>query len=101
MGPIEPANTSYTGKTVQQGYSFLDATKYSVGREILGSASLQLRRPELIEGKLDFIFTDVEVKRLAKDFRYVLILKFLSSRPNIDLICGHHENSWIARGSSG
>lgn len=80
------ANTLCVGKTFQQGRSFLDAAKYSLGGEISTSLPLQLRTLELTKGELGFIFMDVEVKRLTEDFRYALIVKFLSSRPSIDWI---------------
>ncbi|CAI9757512.1 unnamed protein product [Fraxinus pennsylvanica] len=50
---------------VKQGRSFLEAAKQYVDRAISASPSLQLRRPELIEGELGLIFTDLEVKHHA------------------------------------
>ncbi|CAI9786686.1 unnamed protein product [Fraxinus pennsylvanica] len=82
---------------VQQGRSFLEAAKQPVGGEISATPPLQLRRPELIEGELGFIFTDVEVKRLAEDFKFALILKFLSFRPNFDLVREAIARTWGLR----
>ncbi|CAI9777356.1 unnamed protein product [Fraxinus pennsylvanica] len=87
-GPVALANN------VQQRQSFLEVAKHSVCREIPASQLLQLRRPKLIEGELGFIFTDVEVKRLVEDFRFALVLKFLSFRPNIDLVRAAVAKTW-------
>ncbi|CAI9777355.1 unnamed protein product [Fraxinus pennsylvanica] len=90
-GPVALANN------VQQGQSFLEATKHSVCGEIPASQPLQMRRPKLIEGELSFIFTDLEVKRLVEDFRFALVLKFLSFRRNIDLVRAAIAKTWGLR----
>ncbi|CAI9769655.1 unnamed protein product [Fraxinus pennsylvanica] len=84
-------------KGVQQGRSFLEAAKQPVGGDIQATPPLQLRRPKLIDGELGFIFTDAKVKRLAEDFRFALVLKFLSSRPNIDLVRAAITKTWGLR----
>lgn len=47
---------------------------------------LPLRKPELINGDLGFVFSDVEMDRVAEDLKFVLVLKFLSTRPSIDVL---------------
>ncbi|KAK3188863.1 hypothetical protein Dsin_028424 [Dipteronia sinensis] len=55
---------------------------------------IPLRRPELINGDLGFVFSDVEMERAAEDLKYALVLKFLSSRPSIDVLRVQIIKTW-------
>lgn len=52
------------------------------------------RKPEMIDGDLGFVFTDAEIDRVADDLKFVLVLKFLSARPSIDVLRRHIIKSW-------
>lgn len=47
---------------------------------------LPLRKPDIINGELRFIFLDVEIDRAVDKFRFLLVLKFLPKRPLIDTL---------------
>ncbi|KAK3184522.1 hypothetical protein Dsin_031808 [Dipteronia sinensis] len=55
---------------------------------------IPLRRPELINGDLGFVFSDAEMERAAEDLKYALVLKFLSSRPSIDVLRVQIIKTW-------
>lgn len=67
----------------KQGRSFLEVAKMSSGN-VMKSAPIPMKYPTLINGQMGFVFTDQETKKLADDLRFALVLKFLSTRPNID-----------------
>lgn len=48
--------------------------------------SFTLRKPENINGELGFVFSDIEMDRAAKDLKFALVLKFLLTRPSIDVL---------------
>ncbi|CAA2982383.1 Hypothetical predicted protein [Olea europaea subsp. europaea] len=96
-GPIASADNSWGGKSIQQGIYFLEAAKSTVGGDFSMSPPLQLRKPAMIEGDLGFIFMEAKVKHLVEEFRFALILKFLSYRPNIDLTRAAIAKNWGLR----
>ncbi|XP_022889695.1 uncharacterized protein LOC111405160 [Olea europaea var. sylvestris] len=51
---------------------------------VMKSAPIPMKYPTLINGQMGFVFIDQEMKKLANDLRFALVLKFLSTRPNID-----------------
>lgn len=55
---------------------------------------LPLRKPKPINGDLGFVFSDVEMDRVAEDLKFTLILKFLSSRPSIDVLQCQIIKTW-------
>ncbi|CAI9775528.1 unnamed protein product [Fraxinus pennsylvanica] len=50
-----------------------------------------------IDGDMGFRFTEMEEKKLAEEFRFGLVLKFLTVRPNIDTIRLTINKTWGLR----
>ncbi|XP_035546552.1 uncharacterized protein LOC118348611 [Juglans regia] len=55
---------------------------------------LSVRHPEVINGELGFIFSDLEMEKAAEDLKFALVLKFLSSRPSIDVLRKNIIKTW-------
>ncbi|KAI9176278.1 hypothetical protein LWI28_000684 [Acer negundo] len=55
---------------------------------------IPLRRQELINGDLGFVFSDVEMERAVEDLKHTLVLKLLSSRPSIDVLRVQIIKTW-------
>ncbi|KAI9185127.1 hypothetical protein LWI28_004452 [Acer negundo] len=73
------------------GKSFAQALQ----RPILSSKyKISLRGPELINGDLGFVFSDVEMERATEDLKHALMLKFLTSRPSIDVLRVQIIKTW-------
>lgn len=39
-----------------------------------------------VDDELDFVFTEAEMSKAVEEFRFMLVLKFLRTRPSIDAV---------------
>ncbi|XP_042958005.1 uncharacterized protein LOC122293494 [Carya illinoinensis] len=81
------AETSHAGG----GRSFAQALQRPIPT---AKFRIPLRKPELISGELGFVFSEVEISRVAKELKYALVLKFFSKRPSIDVLRRQIIKSW-------
>ncbi|CAI9784432.1 unnamed protein product [Fraxinus pennsylvanica] len=86
--PLDPGHTS-----VQQGGSFLDVARLSNGISTK-LVPIPMKNPTLINGQMGFVFIDQETKKLADDLRFTLVIKFLTTRPNIDELRREVVKTW-------
>lgn len=56
---------------------------------------MPMRYPVDVDGQPGFIFSEAEMTKAAEDFRYALVLKFLRSRPSIDVIWLAVVKTWV------
>lgn len=47
-----------------------------------------------IDGEPGFVFTKVEMAKAADDFKFALVLKFMRTRPSIDVIRNAVKKTW-------
>lgn len=55
---------------------------------------LPLRKPEFINGDLGVVFSNAKIDRVLEDSKFALVLKFLSKRPSIDVLCLKIIQTW-------
>lgn len=54
-----------------------------------------MRKPEFINRELGFGFSNVEMERVVEDLKFELMMKFLSKRPSIDVLCLKMIQMWV------
>ncbi|CAA2982608.1 Hypothetical predicted protein [Olea europaea subsp. europaea] len=78
-------------------YSEVACSRENTGKKLpvtKSDTAILLKGLDLINGELGFIFSDVEEKRLSEYLRFALVMKFLTVRPNIDVIWQTVNKTW-------
>ncbi|CAI9769525.1 unnamed protein product [Fraxinus pennsylvanica] len=91
--PPDPGGSSTSNKNVQLGRSFLNVVKWG-GGAVVKLVPIQMKNPIQINGQMGFVFTDQETKKLANDLKFAMVIKFLTTRPNIDELRRAVIKSW-------
>ncbi|KAL5981088.1 hypothetical protein ACLOJK_029008 [Asimina triloba] len=58
------------------------------------SFKIPLQFPMDINDELDFIFTETEIMKAAEDYKFAIVMKFLRTRPSIDVIRLNVVKKW-------